>query len=101
MYTEDSSVAEQLHNLNNVKLVTVYRHVKKTGILAMQFTFYGGDDYNTLSEVCSLTGLEFKRVLAMGKRGEYLPYSRKFYPDGEQIQLRLDQNTVKSSSIRR
>lgn len=82
-------MAEQLHNLKDVFLVAVYRHIKKPGVLAMQFSFYGGDDYIKLSKVCAVTGLEFQRVLAMGKRGEYQPYSRKFYAHGEQMELNL------------
>lgn len=100
VYTEDSSVAEKLHNINDVHLVTVYRHVRKSGILAMQFTFYGGSDLRQgqckLSEVCYLIGLDFKRVLSLGKRCDYLPYSRKYYPNGEQIQLMFCDKTKRN-----
>lgn len=83
-------MAERLHNLKDVSLVTVYRHIRRPGILAMQFSFNGGENYFILSEVCSVIGLEFNRVLNMGKRGEYLPYSRKFFSNGEQMQLSME-----------
>ncbi len=87
-------MAEQLHSLEGLQLVTVYRHIKKGGVLAMQFKFYGGDNLRQgcckLSEVCQIIGLEFKRVLAMGLRPEYIPYSRKYYPRGEQCQFNFN-----------
>lgn len=89
VYTEDSSIAEQLHNLTDVQLVTVYRHIKKSDIMAMQFTFDEGNEkhQSTLAVVCSFMGLDLKRVLLMKQRGDSLPYSRRYLPEGDQVQL--------------
>lgn len=108
VYTDDSSVAEQLHNLAEVELVTVYRHIRKGGIVAMQYKFYGGDNLRRgcckLSEVCATIGLDFNRVLSLALRREYLPYSQKYFPNGQQTQLSFNsaanpKNKTKNISV--
>ncbi len=91
VYTEDSTVAEQLCKLDGIKMVAVYRRIKQRGVIAMQFNFCEQNSlYNSqslLAEVCSIIELDLKRVSAMAKRSEYIPYSRKYYPDGSRLQL--------------
>ncbi|MEG6616343.1 hypothetical protein V6C27_07875 [Peptococcaceae bacterium 1198_IL3148] len=105
-YTEDSSIAEQLHNLTDVHLVTVYRHIKKNDILAMQFTFYdqgleNHQQQSILSVVCSIMGLDFKRVLLLKQRGDSLPYSRRYLPKGDQVQLPFNVNGQSTRKVKK
>ena len=91
VYTEDSTVAEQLCKLDGIKMVTVYRHIKQRGVIAVQFNFFEQSSLHTrrslLAEVCSIINLDLKRVTAMAQRSEYIPYSRKYQPAGGQLQL--------------
>ncbi len=95
VYTDDSTVAEQLHKLEGMELIAAYYHVKKRGILAVQFAFCDPDSAQPLlAKVCSIIGLDLKRVAAMKYNGEYIPYSRKYRQGEGQLQFGFSKKPI-------
>lgn len=90
-YSEDMDLVSEFKGLKEMQMTATYGHYRRHGIRAAQFRFHQGEELSSegclLSYVCSRMDLEFSRAVALARKNDSTPYSRKYPVSVSQLKL--------------
>ncbi|HOV80048.1 MAG TPA: hypothetical protein PK728_08035 [Bacillota bacterium] len=90
-YSEAPDIIAEFRSMREMRLAATYYHYRKSGVKAAQFFFHQGGELARgrylLSYVCTRMMLDFKAAVALSRKNDSTPYSKKYPLHARQLEL--------------